>query len=454
MSETFADYNVDQRIIASLEADGITQPFPIQALTLPIALDGKDIIGQAQTGTGKTLGFCIPLLQKIYTSPTSSKPRALVVVPTRELAVQVAEDIEQASSASPIRLACIYGGRSYSPQVERIKKGVDIVVGTPGRLLDLVQQKLLDLSEVDAIVLDEADRMLDLGFSKDIDEIFSLVKKDRQTMLFSATMPVEVLGIARTYMNQAMHIRAEHDKTSSGATNKNIKQLVYRCHAMDKDEVLGRLLQAEGRGRTIIFSNTKRAASRLVDELKSRGFNARPLHGDMNQEAREKSLKAFKNGKCDILVATDVAARGIDVDDVTHVINMQCPENEEAYVHRIGRTGRAGNDGTSVTFVDWEFIHQWSLINKALKLDIPEPIETYSTSDHLFSDLSIPAGTKGRLKTAPQEKKPRHSNTKHSQKRNRHRHDNKQQTQKNQQQTERKPRRNRQRKRRVIKHES
>ncbi|GAB3054874.1 DEAD/DEAH box helicase [Sediminivirga luteola] len=397
-TRTFADFGVAEDIVASLAARGITTPFPIQAMTLPVALTGADIIGQAKTGTGKTLGFGLPLLMRtrIDERPHGGAIQSLVVVPTRELAVQVAQDLSVAAARRGTKIATIYGGRAFEPQIKQLQDGVDVVVGTPGRLLDLHRQRILDLSHVHTVILDEADEMLDLGFLPDVEKIIAAVPPVRQTMLFSATMPGAVITLARRYMTQPTHIRAA-EPDDEGATVKNTTQFVYRAHAMDKAEVVGRILQAEGRGRTIVFTRTKRTAAKLADELVDRGFAAGALHGDLGQGAREQALRAFRSSKIDILVATDVAARGIDVDDVTHVINYQCPENEKTYLHRIGRTGRAGNRGTAVTFVDWDDVPQWKLISRALDLGFDEPVETYSTSPHLFSDLNIPAGTKGKL---------------------------------------------------------
>jgi superfamily II DNA/RNA helicase len=402
--QTFTDFNVREDIVESLADAGITHPFPIQAMTLPVALAGHDIIGQAKTGTGKTLGFGIPALQRVIGPqdegydrlPAPGAPQALVIVPTRELAVQVANDLGTASRKRNARIATIYGGRAYEPQIEALAKGVEVVVGTPGRLIDLYKQKHLSLKNVKIVVLDEADEMLDLGFLPDVETLLGATPEVRQTMLFSATMPGPVIAMARRYMTQPTHIRAA-DPDDGGMTKKDIRQLVYRAHSLDKDEVVARILQARGRGKTIIFTKTKRTAAKLSDELVSRGFAAAAIHGDLGQGAREQALRAFRSDKIDVLVATDVAARGIDVDDVTHVINFQCTEDEKTYLHRVGRTGRAGNKGTAVTFVDWEDVPRWSLINKALGLDVPEPVETYSSSPHLYTDLDIPEGTKGRL---------------------------------------------------------
>ncbi len=277
-----------------------------------------------------------------------------------------------------------------------------VVVGTPGRLIDLAKQGHLDLSHVKSVVLDEADEMLDLGFLPDVETLMSLTPASRQTMLFSATMPGAIVALARRYMSQPTHIRAMGDDTENAHTVKAVEQFVYRAHAMDKVEMLSRMLQATDRGLTIIFSRTKRTAAKVSDELVERGFAAAAIHGDLGQGAREQALRAFRNGKVDILVATDVAARGIDVDNVTHVINFQCPEDEKTYLHRIGRTARAGNTGVAVTFVDWDDLHRWALINKALDLGIPDPQETYSSSDHLYSDLGIPTDAKGRLRRSQQ----------------------------------------------------
>ncbi|GAB3609852.1 MULTISPECIES: DEAD/DEAH box helicase [Humibacter] len=395
---TFSDLNIDADMVQALAAKGITEPFPIQQQTIPLALSGQDIIGQAKTGTGKTFGFGLPLIQRLGPEPALGV-QALIVAPTRELAIQVAEDLELAASGRSTTIVSIYGGKAYEGQIEQIKAGAQIVVGTPGRLLDLAGQRLLDLSHVREMVLDEADRMLDLGFLPDVEKLFSLTPATRHTMLFSATMPAPIVALARRFMTRPIHIRASDP--DEGLTQANIKHLVYRAHALDKDEVIARILQAEGRGKTVIFTRTKRAAAKLVEELNDRGFNAAAVHGDLGQEQRERAMNAFRAGKRDVLIATDVAARGIDVIDVTHVINHTIPEDEKAYLHRVGRTGRAGREGTAVTFVDWDDLHKWALINRALEFGQPEPTETYSSSPHLYSDLGIPEGAKGRLKPTP-----------------------------------------------------
>ena len=395
---TFRDLGIDDDIVQALESASILSPFPIQQQAIPLALAGTDLIGQAKTGTGKTFGFGLPLLQKLGANP-EHLPRALVVVPTRELALQVTEDLRLACKNRTTRVVEIYGGKAYEGQLADLAKGADVVVGTPGRLIDLHNQKLIDFTAINYLVLDEADRMLDLGFLPDVEKIFSILPKEKQTLMFSATMPSEILMLTKRYLSRPVHIRVSDP--DEGKTKAAIKQVVYRAHALDKDEVVGRILQAEGRGKTVIFVKTKRMSAKLADELIDRGFKAAPLHGDMAQTARERSMAAFRAGKKDILVATEVAARGIDVDDVTHVINYSVPEDEKAYLHRTGRTGRAGKLGVAVTFVDWEDMTRWQNINKELELGIPEPVETYSSSEHLFADLGIPVGTKGRLNKKP-----------------------------------------------------
>ena len=398
--KSFADFGVTDPIVDALEDKGITHPFPIQALTLGPALERHDIIGQAKTGTGKTLGFGIPVLEDVIAPDEEgyedllnpNKPQALIILPTRELTKQVAQDLREAAKYLSTRIVEIYGGVAFEPQIEALERGADIVVGTPGRLIDLLRKGHLHLSGVETVVLDEADEMLDLGFLPDVETLLSRVPENRHTMLFSATMPGPVVALARRFMVQPTHIRAQ-DPDDQNQTVNTVKQVIYRVHAMN-------ILQAEGRGRTVIFCRTKRTAARLGEDLTARGFAVGSLHGDLGQGAREQALRAFRNGKVDVLVATDVAARGIDVDDVTHVINYQCPEDEKIYIHRIGRTGRAGNSGTAVTFVDWDDTPRWSLISKALGLGVPDPLETYHTSPHLFTDLDIPEGTTGRLPRA------------------------------------------------------
>ncbi|MGE2836448.1 DEAD/DEAH box helicase [Mycobacterium sp. SMC-4] len=401
---SFAELGVRDEIVRALAENGIEHAFAIQELTLPLALAGDDLIGQARTGMGKTYAFGVPLLHRITTDserPLTGIPRALVVVPTRELCIQVHGDLVAASKYlradenRKLTVTAIYGGRPYEPQIEALQKGVDVVVGTPGRLLDLAQQGHLQLGGLSTLVLDEADEMLDLGFLPDIERILKQIPAQRQAMLFSATMPDPIITLARTFMTQPTHIRAE--APHSAATHDTTQQFAYRAHALDKVEMVARILQAEGRGATMIFTRTKRTAQKVADELGERGFKVGAVHGDLGQGAREKALKAFRTGEVDVLVATDVAARGIDIDDITHVINFQIPEDEQSYVHRIGRTGRAGKTGIAVTLVDWDELPRWSMIDKALGLGTPDPAETYSSSPHLYEELNIPTDAGGSI---------------------------------------------------------
>jgi superfamily II DNA/RNA helicase len=400
---TFHDLGVLPEIVDALGDVDITDAFPIQEMTLPIALMGTDLIGQARTGTGKTLAFTIPILQRIV-SPhdpdydelaAPGKPQALVVAPTRELALQVANDLKLAGKNRGTRTLTVYGGVAYEPQLDMLSSGVDVVVGTPGRLLDLAARGALDLSHVKVLVLDEADEMLDLGFLPDVERLIARTPELRQTMLFSATMRGEVVTLARTHMRHPVNIRAE--SSSETAMVPATAQFVYQAHDLDKIEIIARIMQAENRGLSLIFTRTKRRAQRVAEDLIERGFPAAPLHGDMAQVARERALKRFRDGTVEILVATDVAARGIDVVGITHVINETCPEDDKTYVHRIGRTGRAGATGVAITFVDWADVTRWKVINKTLELPFEEPQETYSTSEHLYHDQGIPTDAKGRI---------------------------------------------------------
>jgi len=404
MTDTsFADLGVDDRLIAALKEVGIECPFPIQEMAIPIALSGADLIGQARTGTGKTLAFGLPLLQHVLldgdddfddlTSP--GKPQALVLTPTRELASQITIELQAANKYRGARLLTVYGGVGYDDQVDTLKEGVDIVVGTPGRILDLADSRRLDLAGVVHLVLDEADEMLDMGFLPDVERIVAKCSSDRQSLLFSATMPGPIIALARAHMHQPVHVRAEGQDAM--LTVPETTQFVYQTHDLDKPEIIGKLLQAPTVTKVMVFTHTKRSAQRLADELVDRGFNAVTIHGDLTQQARERALKRFRKNDATVLVATDVAARGIDVAGVSHVINYECPDDEKTYVHRIGRTGRAGALGVAVTFVDWADTPRWKVINKALDLGFPEIAESYSTSPQLLTDLSIPEGVKGRL---------------------------------------------------------
>jgi superfamily II DNA/RNA helicase len=389
--------------VQALDEVGIRTPFRIQSLAIPIGLTGTDMIGQARTGTGKTLAFGIPLLQRIVVPnerdyaqlARPGAPQALVVTPTRELASQVSSDLSAATTHRHARVLTVYGGVGYEDQLSMLRQGVEVVVGTPGRLLDLVHRSALDLAHIKVLVLDEADKMFDLGFLPDVERILAVTPELRQTMLFSATMPAAIVSLARRHMRHPVNIRAESagDSTTVPAT----AQFVYQAHDLDKPELVARILQAENRNRVMIFCRTKRSAQRLSDDLVERGFAAASIHGDLNQYAREKALRRFREGQINVLVATDVAARGIDVEGVTHVINYECPDDEKVYLHRIGRTGRAGASGIAITFVDWGDLTRWKVINNALDLPFEEPEETYSTSPHLYHDLGIDPAANGSI---------------------------------------------------------
>lgn len=412
---SFADLDVIPEIVRALSEAGIEHPFPIQDMAIPIALTGADLIGQARTGTGKTLAFGIPILQHVLLDGDEDfaelvkpgKPQALVMTPTRELAMQVASDLRVAAKYRPARILTIYGGVGYDDQLAALKSGVDVVVGTPGRLLDLVNRRDLDLSQVRTMVLDEADEMLDLGFLPDVERLVSKTSPSRQSLLFSATMPAPIIALARSNMHQPVHVRAEG--RDAQVTVPDTRQFIYQAHDLDKAEILGKLLQSTNMDKMMVFTRTKRAAQRIADELEDRGFAASSIHGDLNQGARERALKRFRANQLVALVATDVAARGIDVTGVSHVVNYEVPDDAKAYVHRIGRTGRAGNKGVAITLVDWRDITRWKVINKTLELPFFEPVETYSTSPHLFSDLEIPEDVKGRI--AEPKPKPREASS-------------------------------------------
>lgn len=391
---SFAELGVAAEICDGLATRGITRTFAIQELTLPIALSGQDLIGQARTGMGKTYGFGVPLLDRVFDDADIEEldgtPRALVVVPTRELAQQVTKDLQVAAADIPVRLVSIYGGQPYEEQITKLNKGADVIIGTPGRLIDLHERGNLQLDRVAILVLDEADEMLDLGFFPSVEAILQALDGNaHQTMLFSATMPGAILTLARRFMDKPIHIRAESGEQDF--THSSTRKVTFQAHRMDKVAIVAHALQAADRGRTIIFARTKRAAAHLADDLARRGFRVGAVHGDLGQKSREKSLQAFRSGQVDILVATDIAARGIDVDDVTHVINYQVPDDPMTFVHRIGRTGRAGHTGTAITLVGYDELGKWQVINDELDLGEPEPPQWFSTSPELAQALDIPA---------------------------------------------------------------
>lgn len=399
---SFEDLGVAIEITEALAEHGIHTPFAIQEFTLPIALNGKDLIGQARTGTGKTFGFGVPLLDRVFDDATitapNGQPRALVVVPTRELCLQVTDDLVKASANLPLKLLAIYGGVPFESQVDALKEGTDVLIGTPGRLLDLHRRGDLELGGVEIVVLDEADEMLDQGFIDDVTTLIEATSPHRQTMLFSATLPDPILALSREFMKKPVMIQA--DDGAANATHETTRQIVFQSHKLDRLSALARILQSPERGRTIVFSRTKRQAAFLALDLANLGFAVGAVHGDMRQPEREEALAAFRMGTLDVMVATDVAARGIDVEDVTHVINYQVPEDERTYVHRIGRTGRAGHTGTAVTLVGWDEVARWQVINDTLGLDIAEPPQWFSSSPEFLKAFNLPEGISDRVGSA------------------------------------------------------
>jgi superfamily II DNA/RNA helicase len=384
VTKTFRDLGVDPALCEALATQGITHPFPIQELTLPLALRGNDLIGQARTGTGKTLAFGLPLLQRI--DPSRSVTQALVVVPTRELCLQVYEDLRIGATLG-ITSISVYGGVGYDEQIAALTSGAHVVVGTPGRLLDHLNRGNLDLSSVTELVLDEADEMLDMGFLPDVERLVEACQgEDRHTMLFSATMPTAIVKLARRYMDHPTFTRAD---TEAHETAPNVTQHFFQVHRMDKPRVLARLLQSPGRRGVYVFVRTKHMADRLVNELEELAVPAVAIHGDLRQQTRERNLDRFRSGKANVLVATEVAARGLDVTGVTHVVNYDCPDDEKMYLHRIGRTARAGEAGVAVTFAEFNEIDRLNVIRKAVGSDTVIE-QVFSTSDRLTELFDLP----------------------------------------------------------------
>lgn len=362
---TFEEMCLDTRIMRAIAEMGFEQPSPIQAQSIPIAVEGKDMIGQARTGTGKTASFGIPMLQRI--NPKDKNLQAIVLCPTRELAIQSANEIRKlAKFLHGIKVLPIYGGQEISKQIRSLKGGVQIVIGTPGRVMDHLRRHTLKPQTVDIVVLDEADEMLNMGFREDIETILGQLPEERQTMLFSATMPKPILEIAKRYLHEPEIVKVIQKEL----TVPKIEQYYYEVNPRKKNEVLSRLLDMYDPSLSLVFCNTKRKVDELVADLKGRGYFAEGLHGDMKQSQRDRVMNGFRNGRTDILVATDVAARGIDVDDVEAVFNYDVPQDDEYYVHRIGRTGRAGREGRAFTLVVGKEIYKLKDIQKYCKTKI------------------------------------------------------------------------------------
>ncbi|MGQ0619231.1 MAG: DEAD/DEAH box helicase [Panacagrimonas sp.] len=365
---SFSELGLAPELLRALESEGYTVPTPIQKQAIPIILAGRDLLGAAQTGTGKTAAFTLPILQRLSNTAPSVRPRVLVLVPTRELAAQVGDSVRTYGRYLPgFKTATIFGGVGMSPQVDQFRRGVDIVVATPGRLLDHLQQRTANLSAIEVLVLDEADRMLDMGFIRDIRKVLAVIPKKRQNLLFSATFSSEIRELASGLL---------HDPVSVDVATRNspIELVAQRVHPVDKSRktaLIAHLVKAGDWRQVLIFTRTKHGANRLADQLVREGINAGAIHGNKSQNARTKALADFKAGEVRVLVATDIAARGIDIDQLPHVINHELPNVPEDYVHRIGRTGRAGNEGEAISLVCGEERSYLKDIERLLKRTIP-----------------------------------------------------------------------------------
>lgn len=361
----FEEFEIDERILRAVEDMGFEEASPIQAQAIPELLKGKDVVGQAQTGTGKTAAYSIPLLMSI--EPELKKPQAVVLCPTRELAIQVADEIRKlAKYMSDIKVLPVYGGQEIVKQIKSLKNGVQIIVGTPGRVMDHMRRKTVKFDEVKMVVLDEADEMLDMGFREDMETILAGTSDDRQTVMFSATMPKPILDIAGRFQKDPYVIKVVRKEL----TVENIEQFYYEVRPKNKPELLCRLIDIYNPKLSVVFCNTKRQVDELISELKGRGYFADGIHGDMKQQQRDRVMSDFRSGKTEILIATDVAARGIDVDDVDIVFNYDLPQDEEYYVHRIGRTGRAGREGVALSFVSGKEAYKLKEIERYCKTKI------------------------------------------------------------------------------------
>ncbi|TWS95461.1 MULTISPECIES: DEAD/DEAH box helicase [unclassified Streptococcus] len=357
----FTDLDLSADILSAVEKAGFVEPSPIQEMTIPLALANKDVIGQAQTGTGKTAAFGLPTLNKIHTEDNTIQ--ALIIAPTRELAVQCQEELFRFGRDKGVKVRSVYGGSSIEKQIKALRSGAHIVVGTPGRLLDLIKRKALKLSDIETLILDEADEMLNMGFLEDIEAIISRVPDSRQTLLFSATMPEAIKRIGVTFMKEPEHVKI----AAKELTTELVDQYYIRVREQEKFDTMTRLMDVDQPELAIVFGRTKRRVDELTRGLKLRGFRAEGIHGDLDQGKRLRVLRDFKNDELDILVATDVAARGLDISGVTHVYNYDIPQDPESYVHRIGRTGRAGKHGQSITFVSPNEMGYLSIIENLTK---------------------------------------------------------------------------------------
>jgi len=376
---TFETLGVAEDLVAALARDGITEPFPIQSLTIPDALAGRDLCGEAKTGSGKTLAFGLPLLERVGRAGPKA-PRALVLTPTRELANQVKNVLAPLGKLRGVRVAAVYGGVSMEPQIRALRKGVDAVIGTPGRLIDLLERREMSLRAVEVLVVDEADRMADLGFMPQVQKLLHRIESDHQTMLFSAPLD----GAVRQLVDRYMHEPVRYQVASRDVTVDEMQHRFLHVHQMDKVKVAAAI--SRGVERTLVFVRTKRGADRLVTQLRREGVRAGAIHGDLGQGARERALADFSRGRLPVLVATDVAARGIHVDSVDVVIHYDPSEDEKAYLHRSGRTARAGEAGVAVTLMLWNQENAVRVVQRRLGLD--EPIVEVFSNDPRLADLS------------------------------------------------------------------
>jgi len=370
---TFNDLGLDKLLLKAIKEQGYEKPTPIQEKAIPVILKHKDILAGAQTGTGKTAGFTLPMLElllraKKHQHKGKKQIKALVLTPTRELAAQVDESINLYAKHTPFNSCVIFGGVKINPQITQLRKGVDIVVATPGRLLDHISQKTIDLSKVDFLILDEADRMLDMGFVNDIKKVMAILPKDRQTLLFSATYSDDIKKLSNKFLKSPTLIEVAR----TNASNEIVKQAIYHVDKTRKRELLTHLIKDGDWKQVLVFTRTKHGANRLCGQLEKDGITAAAIHGNKSQNARTKALAEFKEGKIKVLVATDIAARGIDIDQLPHVVNFELPNVSEDYVHRIGRTGRAGNKGEAISLVCVDEDEFLTNIEKLIKKDIPK----------------------------------------------------------------------------------
>lgn len=379
MTTTFDALGVATDLTGALAERGITTAFPIQELTIADALAGRDVCGKAKTGSGKTLAFGLPVLQMVKKAE-SRKPRAIILVPTRELATQVSEDLAPVGAVRDLEVAAIYGGADIEKQIKTIRRGVEVIAATPGRMIDLIDRKELDLDDVGIVVLDEADRMADMGFMPQVEWILRHIPGDHQTLLFSATLD----GVVQVLIDRYQADPVRHEVASDGVTVEELTQRFLRVHQMDKVKVTAAISRSGT--RTLVFSRTKRGADKLVEQLGKEGVNAGAIHGDLRQNLRERSLADFGSGKLDVLVATDVAARGIHVDDINVVIHYDPPEDHKAYLHRSGRTARAGEFGLVVTLLLWDQELEVRRLQKRLGVD--QPMHEVFSNNPVLADLT------------------------------------------------------------------